>query len=348
MTTLEQLMGAVRADVDSAWLPACQVAVGYRGEIVAFGTFGAASDDTRFNVFSATKPLVASAVWLLIGEGRLDVSRRVVDYVPEFGTHGKDVVTVEQLLLHTAGVPSPRLLAEGAVPDVRLRSFEEWELEWEPGSRFEYHAVSAHWVLAELIERLGGMDFRDYVEQRVTAPLGLPRVLGVPDSQLDHCAHVVSVGETALDGFELLANEPAYRAAGIPAGGAFMTAAELAGFYQGLLHDPDGIWDAGVLTDAKTNIRCTFDDPLMGVPANRSLGLVLAGDDGKHMLRYAIFGADCSPGSFGHAGAHAQVGWADPESGISFAYLTNGLDADVMREAIRSNGLATIASALEL
>ncbi len=43
--------------------------------------------------------------WLLIGEGRLDIERRVVDYVPEFGTNGKDVVTVEQVMLHTSGFP---------------------------------------------------------------------------------------------------------------------------------------------------------------------------------------------------------------------------------------------------
>ena len=87
---------------------------------------------------------------------------------------------------------------------------------------------------------------------------------------------------------------------------------------------------------------------MLGVPVQRTLGLVCAGDDGKHQLRYAIFGADCSPGSFGHAGANAQVGWADPASGISFAYLTNGVDIDVMRAALRSNRLSTLASALEL
>ena len=58
-----------------------------------------------------------------------------------------------------------------------------------------------------------------------------------------------------------------------------------------------------MLHDAKTNIRCTFPDPLMHVAANRSLGLVLAGDDGLHQFRYAMFGKDNSPGSFGHAGA---------------------------------------------
>jgi len=74
---------------------------------------------------------------------------------------------------------------------------------------------------------------------------------------------------------------------------------------------------------------------------------VLAGEDGQHMLRYAIFGADNSPGSIGHAGAHGQVGWADPATGLSFAYATNAVDADVIREAIRSNRLSTLAAALD-
>ena len=50
----------------------------------------------------------------------------------------------------------------------------------------------------------------------------------------------------------------------------------MAGFYQAVLRNPGGHWDAEVLRDATTRVRCTFDDPLMGVPANRSRGLVLA------------------------------------------------------------------------
>ena len=85
-------------------------------------------------------------------------------------------------------------------------------------------------------------------------------------------------------------NDPAVRSVGNPGGGAFMTAADLAHFYQALLHNPGGLWDRTILEDATTNVRCTFDDPLMGVPVNRTLGLVVAGDDGIHIFRYAIFG----------------------------------------------------------
>jgi CubicO group peptidase (beta-lactamase class C family) len=348
VTSLDELLTAARRDVDSGLVPACQLAVARDDDIVVFETFGEATDDTRFAIFSATKPIVASAMWLLIGDGSLDVHRRVVEYIPEFATFGKEVVTVEQVMLHTSGFPSPRLLADGADPSLRLQHFRDWRLEWEPGTQFQYHGVSAHWVLAELIERLSGGDFRDFVEQRVTRPLGLPRVLGLPDERHGECAGLVAVGDDDLDGVQLALDAPAARRAGIPGGGAFMTAAELARFYQGLLHDAGGVWDAEVLDDAKTNVRCNFDDPMLGVPVQRTLGLVLAGDDGKHQLRYAIFGADCSPGSFGHAGANAQVAWADPASGISFVYLQNAVDSDVMRGAMRSNRLATIASGLDL
>jgi CubicO group peptidase (beta-lactamase class C family) len=348
VSTLGELCDLARRDVENGWLPACQLAVARDGEVVEFATFGAATDTTRFCIFSATKPIVASAVWMLMAEGRIDVADRVARVVPEFGTNGKGLVTIEQVMLHTSGFPNAHLVADGADRERRRAAFADWQLEWEPGTRFEYHGASAHWVLAELIERVTGLDYRDFVDARITTPLGIPRALGVPLDAQAVCADVVAAGAVPeLGPHEATVNTVEFRAAGVPGSGAFMTAAELARFYQALLHDRAGLWDPVILADAKTNVRCDFDDPLMGVPAGRTLGLVRAGDDGKHILRYAIFGAHCSPDAFGHAGAHAQVGWADPASGISFAYLTNGMDSEMMREGIRSNALATVASALE-
>ena len=200
-------------------------------------------------------------------------------------------------------------------------------------------------MLADLIERVGGHDFRDFVEHRVTTPLGLPRVLGLRADEQSDIAPLVPIGPDP-DPMAMQFNDPAVRSVGNPGGGAFMTAADLAHFYQGLLHNPGGLWDRTILDDATTNIRCTFDDPLMSVPVNRTLGLVVAGDDGFHIFRYAIFGDGNSPGSFGHAGAHAQVGWADPLTGISFAYLNNAVTGDMMTAGIRANRLASIAAAL--
>jgi CubicO group peptidase (beta-lactamase class C family) len=80
---------------------------------------------------------------------------------------------------------------------------------------------------------------------------------------------------------------------------------------------------------------------LLGVPANRSLGLVLAGDDGGSAQRG--LGHTVSPAAFGHNGAGGQVAWADPATGLSFAYLTNGLDRHVIRLWRRGSALSSLA-----
>lgn len=317
---------AARASVE-AGIPACQVAVAFDGEVQLCEAYGDATTSSRFPLYSITKAFVASAVWQLIGDGLLDVSRTVASYIPEFATNGKDVVTVEQVLLHTGGFPmAPMRAVEGVDRKRRLERFAQWRLFWEPGTRFEYHPASAHWVLAELLERLRDREFRDVVEERVTAPLGLPRLLGPAD--LDgYIEPVVSPGALTwvIDGLAT----PEARLAGVPGGGGIGRADDVVRFYQALLTDPEGQWDPGVLHDATSNVRCRLPDPYTGVPVNRTLGLCLAGDDGKHQLRAGGFGRRSSPGAFGHSGAHFQYAWADPETGVSFSYLNNLVGDDL-------------------
>ena len=355
------LLDRARRDVDEGLLPSCQVALAIDGRVEVFETFGDACPTTRYVVFSCTKALVAAAVWVLIGEGRLDPAAKVVDVFPEFGGNGKDVVTIEQVLLHTAGFPHAPMHPKAAVDRAtRVERMASWRLNWEPGTRFEYHPSSAHWVLAELIERVSGADFRDVVEQRVTDPLGLPRMLGVT---YDDVAELQVVGDgispdelEAILGVRVLDlgevtdenllrfNEPWVQELGVPGGGAVCTAADLAMFYQGLLHPPEGVWDPDVLADGIGNVRNTFPDPMTGVPCNRTLGMVVCGGDGEGHKRQGAFGKTNSPRSFGHGGAHGQIAWADPETGISFGYCTNGMDRNLIREARRGIALGSRAA----
>jgi CubicO group peptidase (beta-lactamase class C family) len=352
VSSIDELFTAAQALVDRGETPACQLAVARDNELLAFETFGDATNDTRFCVFSATKPIDASAMWILIGEGLIDVDRPVAHYIPEFATNGKERITVEQVMLHTAGFPNAKMdFLEGGDTVTRVKRFTEWELEWEPGTQFEYHATSAHWVLAELIERVTNDDFRDMVEARICEPLALPRLLGIPEEEQDDVTDGVALGEPmdpTTDGVDTvgISNRPAVRAVGVPGGGGIMTAATMANFYQALLHNPDGLWDEALLADAKTNIRAAFPDPIMNVACNRTLGLVLAGDDGFHQFRYAMFGKGVSPGAFGHAGAHAQVAWADPATGISFAFVKNGLQLNLLHDAVNVLPLSDLASTL--
>lgn len=358
------LLQRAAQEIEAAILPSCQVALARDGELVAFEAFGDATTETRYSVFSATKALVASAAWILIGEQRLDIDRRVGHYVPEFAANKKHEVTVEQLMLHTSGFPNARMLPpDWDTREGRVAAFADWELSFEPGTAFEYHPTSAHWVLAEIIERLAGVDFRDFVHQRVTEPTGLPRrVLGLsPDDQdgiatVEMCGEVASadeleaalgvrdlpVGEVTNEAL-LAFNLPEVRTLGLPGAGGVMRAADLALFYQALLHNPKGIWDAEVLADATGNVRNRLPDQLFRLPANRTLGLTQAGDDGFAFLRG--FGSSVSGRAFGHGGAGGQIAWADPVSGLSFAYVTNGIDANVIRSAKRGIELSTLAGA---
>ena len=173
---VDALVARARREVDEGFLPSAQVALARDGELIVFETFGDATPDTRYAVFSCTKAFVAGAMWALIGDGLVDVSKPVVEYVPEFGTNGKDVITVEQVMLHTSGFPhAPLGPPQWATPAGRREAFARWRLNWEPGTSYEYHATSAHWVLSAIIENVTGADFRDVVEDRVTRPAGLPR-----------------------------------------------------------------------------------------------------------------------------------------------------------------------------
>ncbi|MGH7856664.1 MAG: serine hydrolase domain-containing protein [Candidatus Binatia bacterium] len=361
---LEALLVRARREIDQGLLPSCQLAVAREGRLVAFETYGDAPADARYCIMSSTKAFVASAIWILLGEGKLVVSNRVADHVPEFGANGKGVVSLEQVLLHTAGFPSAFLNPfEWDDRTKRLETFASWELEWEPGSMYRYHGLSGWWVLAELIERCTGGDFRAFVHERVVRPLGLERFdLGAPPDEQGDVQELVRTGELpsrqeleeAWGISELPAawishdqllflNDPGVRAVGIPAGGAVSTAADVALFYQGLLHNPAGQWDPAVVAECTRLHHALPDD--VGVQAPRGLGVQLSDGEGAARL-WRGFGYTNSSRAFGHDGAGGMIAWADPETGISFCYLTNGLDDNLVRQKRRMAGIASRAASV--
>ena len=346
---VQRLLDLCADEVDSGRLPACQVALAREGRVVVQETFGA-PEDARFTAFSVTKAVTAAAVWLYLGD-ELEPETRVAELVPEFAREGLDAVTVEHLMTHTAGFPrAPMRPEEGATSEGRRARFARWRLDWEPGSQTEYHSTSAHWVLAELVEQVAGQDFRAVVRERVLDPLGLTSLrlgLGADEAPVQE---VTIVGTPSDHGFPVVAaeehllhfNDPAVRAVGVPGAGAVSTAADVALLYQALLHDPLGLWDPAVLADATGTIRNTMKDPMTGIPCNRTLGLAVAGDDGNAAMR--SFGSGTGPRAFGAPGLGGQMAWADPDSGLSFCFFTNGMDADPVAAFVRSSRIATYAA----
>jgi CubicO group peptidase (beta-lactamase class C family) len=360
---VQALLQRARREIDGGLLPSCQIAIAINDQVEVFETLGDATDDTRYPIFSATKPIVASAVWQLIADGKIDVAAKVADLIPEFASNGKEGITIEQVMLHTSGFPhAPLGPPEWRTHEGRRQAFSAWRPNWEPGTRFEYHATSAHWVLGEIIHAVTGLDHTEYVRTNVLEPLGHKKLrLGVPAAEQRDIATLVPVGEApTADEIEavigtrslpvtevteenlLKFNNVEQKEIGIPGGGAVSTAAELALFYQALLHNRDGLWDEAILADAKTNVRNDFPDPLFRQSANRALGLIIRGEGDGVVARG--FGRTGSPRIFGHNGAGGQLAWADPDTGMSFAYTTNGLDANNFRQARRGVALSSLAA----
>ena len=373
---LEALFERARREVAAGHIGSCQLAVARDGKLAAMRSFGSvthegrpapATNDTLYVIFSCTKAIVSAAGWLLLQEGKLGLDERVADIVPEFGTNGKDGVTLEQLFLHTAGFPNaPYPQAEWSSREKRLERFSRWRLEFEPGSRFWYHPTSGMWVIAELVERRSGLDHRDFVRARIAEPLGLPDLrVGLPRALHARLADIehrgaqstpderraagwpevlpeTEVTEDAVQNF----NHDFVREAGVPGGGGVTTAGDLALFYQALVsgeaRDGGALFSPETLALARTVRSGDLTDPLFGVPVQRGLGIVLAGDDRRVFRGFGRTGSDQM---FGHGGAGGQIGWADPVSGLSFAFCTNGFDRHELRQARRGVALSSRAAA---
>lgn len=323
--------------------PGAQIALARHGKLALLKSFGAAriepervpaTDDTLWLLYSNTKVITAAAVWLLVEEGALTFHDKIADHLPDFARHGKGDITVLQVLTHQGGFPAAGMsMPPSSWEDhAELRRLVcDFTLEWTPGSRVEYHRLAAHWVLAVLIEALAKGDYRDFIRQRVVKPMGLEGELfvGLPDSANARAADMHGPSE---DGKKQLRftqeNSQAWRRAGVPGGGGFATARAMAAFYQMLVSG--GSLNGARLVSPRMmqyvtrNFTADRVDHYMGMPMHRGLGPHSRG------MTPAIrgLGTLASPTTFGHGGVGSSYCWGDPETGVSFAYLSNSRVAD--------------------
>ena len=314
--------------------PGAQIALARHGRLALCETFGRASispdtaamPDTLWLLFSNTKVITATGIWALVEDGALRFSDTIAEHMPEFAQHGKGEVTLAQVLSHRGGFPSQAVSPAAWTDHAEMRrQVCAFTLEWTPGSRLHYHAKSALWTAAALIETVAGMDYREFLRRRIIEPLGLAHEIfvGLPDAEHGRAA---TMHEPAADGSQHPLGEEntaPYRRAGIPSSGGYATARGMVALYQmmangGRLGDTR-LFSRRLLEFVTRNHTGDMFDGAMGIPMHRGLGVHVRGT--TETIRG--LGTLASPRTFGHGGVGASYCWADPDSGVSFAYLTN-------------------------
>lgn len=339
---LAALSALIESHVKEQRYPGCQIALAHNGQLVLDKSFGMARigqghaadteavparSDSLWLLYSNTKVIVATALWKLHEQGRLRFTDKVTEYLPEFGRHSKEAITLFQVITHQGGFPDRDVPSSVWHDHAQVRQAVcDFSLQWPPGSRIQYHGLSAHWVLAMVIEAVTGQDFRTYITDAILRPLGLENDLfvGLPEAQQSRMTYLYEPAATDLK--QQLRDESTnttWQRAGVPGGGAYGTARGMVALYQMMLQGGrlNGVQLVSPRTLAYAIQNHTGDrvDEFMGMPMHRGLGPHLRG----HSVGIRGLGSLASPRTFGHGGVGTSYCWADPDSGVSFAYLTN-------------------------
>jgi CubicO group peptidase (beta-lactamase class C family) len=268
--------------------------------------------------------VVAAALMLLVEQGKLLISDRVADHLPEFGNRGKEAVRIHHLLTHTSGLPDMlpeniELRRRHAPLSEFVRRIYELELDFAPGTRVQYQSTGIA-LLGEIVERISGMALPVFLRQEFFIPLRMAdSCLGVGDLDQSRIVHV-NVPEE-MRGTDWGWNQAYWWNFGAPWGGMFTTVSDHFRFCQMFLNG--GQWDGVSILSPATTTAMTTDQSSAIVTAHNpdrsgvfwgqtwGLGWTIVGrrvpDGGR-----TSYGDLTSPSTFGHGGATGTVVWVDP------------------------------------
>ena len=335
-------------------------------------TGGPWEKDTMVIVHSATKGLAAMTLAMAHSRGWLDYEERVCAYWPEFAQHGKERITIRQLLAHQAGLFAfDEAVDRNVIADLdRLAVVLARQTPaWEPGTRQAYHALTLGFYEGELLRRVDPRhrSLGQFFQDEIASPLGLDLYIRLPEEipnarlatmappgpikrlfgfplrftieAIDprsniHRALMINPGaEVALDDHSIYA-----RNLEVPSGGAVGTARAIARAYSvfatcgrelGIRQETLDLLAAPAIPPTRG-----FHDECLKGEVQFSLGFM------KPSLVWP-FG---SPSSFGSPGAGGALGFADPEAGVGYAYVTSQMGTSLtgdprevgLREALYS------------
>lgn len=307
--------------------------------------------DTMVVVHSATKGLAAMTLAVAHSRGWLDYGERVSAYWPEFAQHGKELITVRQLLAHQAGlfaIDEPVGIDDLVDPDRLATILARQKPAWAPGTRQAYHALTLGFYEGELMRRVDPQhrSLGRFFHEELAQPLGLELYIGLPEQiPNSRLATIAPPGRLQmLFGFPfrfaweamnpqsniyraLVVNpgtavyhdpERIYtRDLEVPSGNAVSTARAIAYAYSVFA---TGGRELGLRPETLNMLAAPavppthgFHDECLKGDVQFSLGFMKPGGAWR-------FGG---PRSFGSPGSGGALGFADPDAGVGYAYVTS-------------------------
>lgn len=351
-----RIWSAVEALYRTGLQPAMTLVIRRHGRIVMKRALGACSGNTPGEdgpivpldpdaplcLFSASKAISSLLVHKLIEDGRLRMQDRIADYIPEFAQHGKEAVTVRQLLAHRAGIPdiphidpTPELLRDWNEIVRLLCEAEPFERNFEAQA---YHALTAGFIGGELVRRITGRELPELLREWIAEPLGCRYMtFGLSPELRAHSPRNVCTGIPPVWPLSTIArhvlgvpfeaaveasNADAFYESVVPAGNIWASAEDTCRVFQMLLNrgsfDGVHVFRPQTVTEMIRPVGRPYQfDHTLGIPIRFSPGFMLGGSPaGLYGPRSRL--------AYGHLGFMTVLCWADPLRDISVAFLNTG------------------------
>jgi CubicO group peptidase (beta-lactamase class C family) len=300
-------------------------------------------DHQLVNAFSVGKGITAVIAAQCVARGEFEYETLVTDVWPEFGTQGKEILTIRDLLGHRAGIPALReRLPRGAMFDwlqmtSALATERPW---WEPGAAHGYHVNTFGFLIGEVIRRATGTTVGQLIQRDIASPLEADVYLGAPSHLHARMADFewpggvpsedvpVGMDEAQTMQFNTYSNPSGLSGAGVvnsaqwreaemPSTNMHASARGVSRLYTALAaggtHENVEVIPREVLDVAVSEVS-QGDDQVLGRVSRFAHGFQIPIPErgfGPHSV------------SFGHYGAGGSVGFADPISRVGFGYVMN-------------------------
>jgi CubicO group peptidase (beta-lactamase class C family) len=357
------IRSAVEKFIDGKDISGAVTVVASKDKVLALDTIGLADiakkkpmePDTLFWVASMTKPFTAVSILMLQDEGKLKVSDRVENFIPEFAalktpTGQPAHITIEQMLTHTSGLGEGDGAAIKSAHTLRdlIPIYLSSPMLYEPGERWRYTQSGIN-VAARIVEVASGLSFDEFVSKHLLKPLGMKHTTFYPNKkQRSHLA--TPYIKDKQTGTLTAAPYAGYGNPGQPPfgnGGLFSTGPDYARFCQMLLN-------GGSFRGKHYLSPAAFQQLTTVHTGELKTGFLQSEQYGNRGMNYGWgigvgilksphpgVAEMLSPGTFGHGGAWGTQAWIDPVRGLAYILMVqrpgvNG-DGSELRQAFQQS-----------